>query len=909
MEASKHGFEADPESSIFCKTFKEQKSGIRDFGEDILSGQNDEKHKNLDDNHTESNQALNCVFGYLMDILFIFSMMNSEISTFVKDFELIEQSNDVKKLNKDIIPKILSCLKERIGPDPNNPIRNAKLQEWMSLFEENVESFAGFYKRLLIVYTVSSLLCEYLNKPQMNGQWHELNGLLKYSFCLCKAFYYMKKECSMKKKCIDFDLKTSEDSNYMLLYRGLELEEREIESYKQKIGTKISWKQPISTSFDPTVAQEFAWINKKDNTFCVVFIIEVLRTNSPNAGHSRYLNLKKLSKDKEMPLTPGIVYRLLKEKEVLLAPGSVFEIIEVMMDLKGITKIRIRLKNDLKSQVLEGTVMIGPLLRGMAIDTGMKIAFCSGKKLAEYLKFIIGCTLIEELEFCVCEFEKKTLEDLMRLLQTLKGLKKLKFISCSYKNTKSDIDTDFFLSTSNFYFKAVEFTETRDFYRILNLGWKHWKSLKKLKINFTPAADVTDETLNNKAYFLINASNLISLTLKFEQIKRISDQGFEIFLSKTSQLCPQLAFLKIQFQDCQDISHKLIYSLFSKRAQLFPQLKSLNMILHEEERMKTNPSKDQPNVSTPSNMSWRSNDYFPEKDRIKENSLEIVNEKSTKYFKFFNEENQIRIESSAEFESIKNSSAEITIDSEDCFKKLRTQSKQLGFNQPTSLCFQFKRWTDATFSDEKIKCLKFLAKTLSEVKYLELNFEDCSNISNQALFNLSEILNSCSLLVSLSLNLKRCFDISDESAGMDKLDRFFRSISKVKFIELNFSICNKITGNLFKSEGFQNLAKLETLSLNFSDCPKITNEQVCQLFGLFQFYQNLKHIYLNFESCVQITDNLTFDLCSDSTIMYLVKLITLEMNFNKCPSVSSMMGDTLKQWLAIVAGFTFKNAP
>jgi len=884
METSKLGFEAKTKrQSGSCEKSEERRNVIKDRNQDFREKKisaNLQKIEKMNIPEMEPFQKISSVFGSLADILFFFPMINSKIYDFSQEFTKIEGTEDLDGLKKNIIPQIIACIQDLFRPYLNE--KSSKqyqiLQNLTKSLNEDVNSFADFYKHLFKAYTEPSDLYRLLNRLQMNGQWSQLKDLLKYSFCLCRAFYLLKENK-------DFQFQKSENSEFMILYRGLALDESKIKWCKQSYGVYISWKQFISTSLDIDRAKFFARNDESETKLPVVFIIEVPITNhveSIQSEHSRFLNLSGLS----------------KEQELLLFPGSIFEIIEVLESQQEITKIRIRLKSNIQSLINKGSIMIGSLLRRMTNDRGMKVTFCSGNQLSEYLKFLIGYTLIQNLEFCVCEFDDETFEDLIKLLQTLKGLKLLKFISCSYEGEKREMKKELASNLDDLNFREVQFTEINDFSSILNLQWKYWELVERLIITFTRATKIADETINNQASLLKNLPSLKSLTLNFFQIEKISDQGFKDFLSKVAQFCPQLAFLEIDFQDCQNIKSDFVRDLHSRKNELFPQQSSLNLIVHEKKKSLDDivPKKFYKFISL-DNQNEPDVNLTPKKDL---SELKVIDNKS----KLEELMQQFKTSEVSPFTSL-SIKVQVFFDSDE-LSLLENVLESKSCSKLTFLHLDFKGCPESKVTNGFINSICLHGRqNINGLESLKLDLEGCKKLTDDAVLSISDWLSECPQLASLRLSLHDCLCISDE--GISHLASGFEPPSKIKSLDLNFTNCNSITGDRFSSGWLETLSELESFTLNLSFCPKIPDKRVTELFEALQFCKDLKHISMNFGSCTEITDKQIPFICSSEIIKYLSKLISFEINFENCPNVTELTLLNLIKWLETIARFRFEN--
>ena len=91
------------------------------------------------------------------------------------------------------------------------------------IFQKEFPSFDEFYGCILRVYRTDSLLFNPLNQYLRNEDWIELDTLLPYSFCFCKAFFYFKTSSTLNQ--------ASKESKSLTWYRGVEFGESALSHY------------------------------------------------------------------------------------------------------------------------------------------------------------------------------------------------------------------------------------------------------------------------------------------------------------------------------------------------------------------------------------------------------------------------------------------------------------------------------------------------------------------------------------------------------------------------------------------------------------------------------------------------------------------------------------------------------
>jgi len=334
---------------------------------------------------SELPKTINRIFGGLGDFISFFSRRNKEMLEFTSHFKELERSNDLHILNHKTTPKLVECLEEVLLRPSQQKLNNSsltqfqkkmlakekeKLEELISAFKKTFSSFEEFYAQILRAYTMNTDLYPDLNKYLRNEIWMEVDKLLPYAFCLCKAFFNLnlRKESPGRQD-------PSEEPTSTILYRGTAFDEFALGFYDTRKLQYFSWNALTSTTTNEKLAEEFMYnsVEPKKKKDPVMFIIEV-----PDAIESEeYLKWLDIRKYSAIP----------KEDEVILPPGSVFELVEVFTDADKKTTIKIKLKNEVKSLAHKGLMMQGTLQSQMTTEKEAKIMCLDGEELSSFNEF------------------------------------------------------------------------------------------------------------------------------------------------------------------------------------------------------------------------------------------------------------------------------------------------------------------------------------------------------------------------------------------------------------------------------------------------------------------------------------------------------------------------------------------
>ena len=510
------------------------------------------------------NKTINNVFGSLTDFVNFFSKRSPEILAFTEQFNQIEKSNDPNSLKDQIIPNLVEVFKEEMLKPTFEQLSNSSLskvqkkmlskrkeecEEFVDRFRQGFSSFENFYGEILKAYTMSTRLYENLNQHLRNENWVEINKLLPYALCLCKAFFHLKN-----------NQKSHQESGSMILYRGCTFDNKSISSYNIEKVKSFSWNAITSTTKKREIAEEFMYGNQdiQKEKYPVMFIIEMPSTQETQ--NSEYLQWVDIHKYSVKP----------REDEIIFPPGSVFELEDASTDADKRTTIRIKFKEEVKSLARKGTIMPGAMQSEMITEKEVKIMCLEGKDLMEALESIHGNQLVEEIEFCLCTFDSTSLRGLLEILPTVGRATGLKFISCSYKDEKRQISSPWIaqMLSDNLQILKIKIFEMNDFSKVFCFNNEHnsyWMSLRSLDIDFRSLAKISEEIMHDfGSRGLKHLSQLTSLNLDFSRKNYFSsfeDQGGNHMCSLRLKYLTQMKSLKINFSGCKEITDEGISCL------------------------------------------------------------------------------------------------------------------------------------------------------------------------------------------------------------------------------------------------------------------------------------------------------------------------------------------------------------
>jgi len=119
----------------------------------------------------------------LPGLLHLIKKSSPKISSFNKRLKKIEEKNDMRALNREIIDRdFYRALQAGLK-------RNLVLSVVYSLFKRPCSSMAEFYCRVLSVYMLNTSLPKRLNVLLKGGVLNQEDPLLPFLMCLCKAFF------------------------------------------------------------------------------------------------------------------------------------------------------------------------------------------------------------------------------------------------------------------------------------------------------------------------------------------------------------------------------------------------------------------------------------------------------------------------------------------------------------------------------------------------------------------------------------------------------------------------------------------------------------------------------------------------------------------------------------------------
>jgi len=694
---------------------------------------------------TELAKTINKVFGGLEDFVSFFSKRSAEIFNFAEQFTTFEGSNNIDGLNEVIIPVLLASIRRErekshskdsheqslSSYQKKQKIKIEKLEEELILsFEKGFSSFQEFYEQILRVYTMDTFLYKSLNIYLRNENWNEINDLLPYAFCLCKAFFYSKQDSN-----IDANL-TSKKPASLFLYRGAALDELALSYYDVKQTQLFGWNSATSTTRELTIANNFMFRNAdlQNKRFPVLFIIEV-PIGENNSDDLRLIAMEKYSTFPE-------------EGEVIFAPGSVFELQEVSKDKDEITTIKIKLKGDLETLAHQGMIMPGTLQKEMMSPRETKLMCLEGEELMENLKHISGNKLIQEIEFCLCKFDNKSLKAVLRTLPTLEYVKGLKFISCYFNDDKKKLKEKL-NNQKSLEIKRLEVVDTSNFSEIL---WKQidecqsWQGLEVLEMNFLGSEKmlITDKHLSDFcSQALQHLKKLKSLSLDLKGNSKITDNGIYNLSRRGLRRLSGLTSLNLNLRR-YPTTDKVVYSLSSQGLKMLTQLVSLNINF----------------------QNWTLTN-------------EAINYLCCQGLRNMKKLTDLKLSFECCYQI--NGSGLYSLSSEG-FKYLdQLTSLSLNF----SSCGRFGSWDLSYFGSQWLK-------NLTQLRSFDLDFSNCYWIGDKGIESICfQGIQNLVCLRSLKLNFEGC---SVTNKGLESLCIYgLKNLNQLSALSLNFSNCSEIT--------------------------------------------------------------------------------------------------------------------
>jgi len=766
----------------------------------------------------ETPKTFNNVFGNLSDYLRFFENRNPEIKKFVAMLNDIEASKNLDQLNNNILPFILSCLREESKKlpkilDQKQLSKHEKYQmQLLLLFQEQLTSVKQFYAHILKAYTMEGFLYPNLNRYLRNEDWIQLDSLLPYAYCLCKAFFHL--ELLSKNKNLS--------QGKMILYRGAQFDQNALSQYDPKSIKNFCWNGMTSTSTNRRVSESFMSVNIDATRVPVMFIIEVPLSGA-DMKSATWIDIKSFS-------------AIPNEDEIVLAPGSVFELLKVVsINSKKGAEIYLRLMTDVEKLVHQGQIMHGAMQSEMIQDSAIKIVCLEGNELVEAIAHLKGNQIIEEVEFCLCKFNEKALGTLIETLRKIPKLKKLIFISSSsldkthystvfqhlakthltqleiYDKTLSSqnqlclaqaMNQFTSLTSLSLEFSGCPYINNTSIHNFCSQGIKHLTKLTSLNLSFSAIFNITDEVLSTLCFqgikYLIK---LTSLTLNFSDCPQITDKGLTSLHTQGIKCLVALQSLYLNFSGCKRITDEGLNNLCSQGIKPLKKLTSLNLHLIWCDKITT---KGQQNIQA----------FLQSYQQIHSEDNQIARHV------IFTRKLQASLPSNPEKESL---------------------DIQVNTNPYPTI----KHVTDK------------LNKHSKTLRSLTLHFPQSSSIANQSLIDLcSQGIKHCTLLTSLTIDLTWCFAISDET--LEALSQTIRNFTSLASLNLSFQGCIMITDkglNALCSQGLKNLKELKSLSLDFSTVHGITDEGLNNLCSQgIKNLSSLTSLDLKLEDCRQITD-------------------------------------------------------
>lgn len=162
------------------------------------------------------------------------------------------------------------------------------------------------------------------------------------------------------------------------------------------------------------------------------------------------------------------------------------------------------------------------------------------------------------------------------------------------------------------------------------------------------------------------------------------------------------------------------------------------------------------------------------------------------------------------------------------------------------LKLSFGEWKGLT--DEGIDKLRGI-QNLSQLEHLELNLGRTS-VTNKGLKVISELVGENTQISFLKLNLSSCLRISD--LGFNELNQGLQKLKNLKCLSLNFDNCSDISDNSLVnlcSILLKNAKKIESLCLFFYSCSKITDKTASTLCSFLPKISLLNELALDFRWC------------------------------------------------------------
>ena len=814
---------------------------------------------------TETPKTLNQLFGSLQDLVCFLSKRNHKILEFTERYKRIEEENDLETLNKEIVPELRTCLQEELKKLDLNEVTkeprsllyikikekiDKRNQELISIFHKEFQSLNEFYACVLKAYTMNAFLYQKLNQYLRNDDWITHDNLLAYTFCVCKAFFNLKKNPNSNEKLL---MQTLKESETLKLYRGTALDESSLSHYNVKRQRYFSWNAVTSTTTNRDIAKHFMYqsadIAKKK--YPVLFIIDV-PILKVELGYLRFLEVRSCSAQPQ-------------EDEVILPPGSAFEIFEVSKSLNEneITEICIELKSDFRRLKYVGAVMPGALLNEIISGQTLRFKEFSSKELLESIKPLSGNLFIQEIEFKGCAFIPETWEQLANVLPTMKRMKAIKFKSKGVPEEVKSGDQNSNTKDDEFTIDFVDKTPSQ----IPLKGWttvlKCLLHVESLNLHFYKCNLMKYDQLENlNLNGLKNLKQLINLKLEFNK-DHLTDQALSKICLECLQHLDHLTHLNLDFSNCFSITNVGIHYLRTQGLDPLLSLVSLNLNFTNCFRIT---EEGFHNLCA----------HMPE-------HLKALKSLVLKFWWDF----QITLE-----DLVKNTfSQKLPL----CFRTFSYQvdnqiieifcKNQLRLlNHITRLNLDFSKYSDLT--DEEILCLEGLSHLVA-LTSLSLDFSGCCKITDQGILDLgTKGISHLTALAFLNLNFSRCDRIT--KTGISNLCyQGLNQLTLLTSLNPDFSEYLKLNGKtrIICIDGFNHLTTLTSLNLDFSGTDNIPDEGIRNVcIDLFSHFITLTSLNLNFSGNLIITDKGIQNLCTKG-LNHLPALTSLGLNFSGCLEV------------------------
>jgi len=839
---------------------------------------------------TEVPKTINRIFGGLEDFISFFSRRNPEILDFTSHFNDLEKSNDLEILNQAIIPKLVQSLEEVLLKPNKEQLKESSLSQLKKkmllkieekteglifLFKKEFLSIEGFYEQIFKAYTMNTDLYPILNNALRNESWVEVDKLLPYAFCLCKAFF---NETLKTKSAQASGILESKTLFSIFLFRGTAFDEFTLSFYNKEKVQYFSWNSVTSTSKNNEIAEKFMYKNADipNKKYPVKFVIEIPLTGELKPEYLKWIDIHRYS---AVPM----------EDEVILPPGSVFELIEVSTDKDKKITIKLKLRNEIKSLAHGGMMMQGALQSQMMTEKEMKIVCLEGEELDQALMSLCGNKLVEGLEFCLCTFDKKLLSKMFEILSTLKKIKILRFIACKYEG-KRDVSIKRLKYCG---ITKIEVTEANDFFQVIcnkKCNLENLVSLRELDLDFRSRRNLSDEELTRTVSQRLECfSQLTYLDINFERCRQITDHGVNSLAQRLKSLT-QLTHLNINFTECRQLTDQGVNDLV-KGFNSLNRLIDLNLGFNWCKQI-TDKGVDllatrlkYTSQLTSLNLGFGGCEQITDKGVIilskLLNSLTQLAylQISFKYCKQITDEGVDKLASQALKHLIQLTS--LILDFSGCSD---ITSKGVHFFWSQGLeCLHELRSLDLAFgfvTDPMAKSLtsqglrNLTQLTSLTLDYLNYNDEELESFISDGLKHLLQLR---SLILPFYQDADK--EITDKGLAILAFQglKFMTSLTK---LELHFNRFRQITDKgiaCFASQGLSNLTKLTSLALHFLNCQQITHEGVSSLMsqGLKDLIQ-LTSLTLNFTDCMQITGK-GLDLLASHWLKHLIPFESLRI--------------------------------